>query len=328
MDLQNANPTKPMTRIVKDVLKVGRWVVGMDESNDPIFWNVTRADLHIIADTFKAHTDESIRHPLCWGHGRPFDGAVDERDCVADLDNVFVEGGTLWAASYVTPEEAMDLQRKPRRVSVRVVPSWMDGTGKTWTGPVLLHVAIVDHPVMHNQGNFVEMSMGSVDSMARFFNKERRDMAFTLNTWVDAINQFLPDGSDIPTEGDGAITEDNADETLALVLSLMPNVEDVTVDEPVDEPVEVAAAESAVIPDGGALDDMPVELSNNPLARFLNKRLGQLVDVVKSHDHQIRDMSTASANNRQDAFMSELTRLGRAGLPAKRIEHCKKIGQT
>ncbi len=131
---QAADPTAPRTRIVKDVLRVGRWKVGVDADGAPRFWPVTEATLHQIASSFRAARAAGNQFNLCWGHGDPETKITDARDAIQPIDDLVYDPqtATLWASVYVVPDTARDLQNASRQVSVRVVDSWTDGAGNVY----------------------------------------------------------------------------------------------------------------------------------------------------------------------------------------------------
>lgn len=149
-------------RLVKDVLRVGRWFVGDGYGNGPDgeagYWNCTLADLEAIAARFAEHKAAGLFHPLCWDHSK--DGAdTSEKDSIADIAEVWVGCETLWCSVYVDPATKTELTKKRRQVSISTVVDWRDGTGKVWPGQSLIHVAVVAHAVVPDQRPFVEMSL-------------------------------------------------------------------------------------------------------------------------------------------------------------------------
>ncbi len=91
---QAANPDKPMTRVVKDVLSVGRWNIGGPQ--EPKTWDVTTETLQAITRSFAAQQDSGHAINLGMSHGG--DGlVVPTSELVAPIDAVRVSGGLLFA---------------------------------------------------------------------------------------------------------------------------------------------------------------------------------------------------------------------------------------
>lgn len=153
---QAANPDKPMTRLVKDVLRTGSWKVGVD-ANVPRMWNVTRQTISEIVDNFLVGQHRGVAMNLTKSHGNVETGIVPTDDLICPIDEAVADGDTLWIATYVTPDQAADLQNPACKVSPYVMPNWMDGLGNVYS-EMLLHVAVTDQPVQPGQGPFVAMA--------------------------------------------------------------------------------------------------------------------------------------------------------------------------
>lgn len=150
-------------RLVKDLLRPGRWPIGVDAGGNVQFWDVTAATLVDIARVFQKQKAEGQTRPLQWGHVDPSTGNAnaDPRNVVDYWDCLIVSGQTLWGVIYVTNEDAAMLTSVNRPISVAV-----DYAGNVLTpGSVapmknaLLHVALVDQGAMPGQGPFVQMAM-------------------------------------------------------------------------------------------------------------------------------------------------------------------------
>lgn len=141
---------------MKDCLRTGWWLLGHDAQGEAIYWDVTPEILRELVANFNSQYAAGYYHPLQWGHPSPTPGS-SERSTLQYLRNLWVEGDTLYFAVYVTPEEAAELQRKHRQVSVRVVPQWQTQAGQSW-GQTLIHIAIVDHGAVPGQFPFVELA--------------------------------------------------------------------------------------------------------------------------------------------------------------------------
>lgn len=330
---QLSNPDKQMTRVVKDVLRVGRWKVGYKSGNngkiEPIFWEVTHDVLDGIAENFQLQKANGVHHPLCWGHIQEGKPDIDPRETICQIDDAMHVDGTLWVACYVNPVEATILQNRKRQVSIGAIQDLEDGEGRVYPGGSLAHVAIVEHPVVPGQKGFIQLSLSSEKKHEAFKKPQGTiQMAFTLENWTRALNSFLPDGSDIPLEGDGAITEENADEMLALVMSLTGNG-DVTEEAP--EGDGTGSPDSEVIPDAGdvpALEEMPVEMRNKiksdpallGLFNHFNGKLGKA-------QTQLSLMQAQDRKTKQEAFLNRLKEMGKAGLDAVTIAELQQLGK-
>jgi hypothetical protein len=328
---QNENPEAQMTRVVKDVLRVGRWKIGHDEKGTPVFWSVTHETLDEIAENFTAQLANGVEHPLSWGHVQRGKSDIDSRDTIAQISDVFHKDGTLYVAAYVSLTQATVLQNSKRQVSIGATTDLTDGEGRTYPGESLVHVAIVEHPVVPGQGGFIQLSLSSeVQRKAINHPSGVKQMAFTLENWVKAVNSFLPDGSDIPTEGEGAISEENADEVLAMVMSLMGK-----------KPAEEGAGDDAggdgggdsgeVIAEAGAvpaLEEMPVEMQNkikkDPVMLGLFNHFNA---KVSSQQKELALLKATERKAKSDAFDARLNEMGKAGLDAVTILELKDLGK-
>lgn len=299
-------------RVVKDILRTGRWHIGYENDGSKIYWTVTPETLTALEKRFREHRDLGIRHPLCWGHGDPFTKIVDARDCIADIDQVLVAGNTLWGTFYVPEAQAKDLQTKPRHVSVRVWPKWTDGRGRDWDMS-LLHVAVVDHAVMDGQGPFVEMKLKQKP-------KGKVNMAVTFDTLVAGINQLLPGDMELPTDGEGAVTEENFDQAFAMVLSLVGKGE-----EEETEPAPVGGSEI----EGGGLEEMPAELSTTAAGKWLAGFAAEIRKGMADLSTSVKTVASGAAKNRQAAFTTRLNELATEGrVKAKHIDGLMSQGRA
>ncbi len=176
--LSGLTPLDPSrgVRVVKDVLRLGRWKAGQSD------WNVTDEVLKTLANEFSAMVAAGVRSSFYWG-SRPDGGplgqhGVEAKNAIAPIDQVFVQDGVLYASAYVTDEQAKQLANPSHQVSVGVQPDWTDGAFNKYS-LALLHVAIVDHPVVTGQGPFLTLSLDST--------KEDEDMNPELKATLDAL---------------------------------------------------------------------------------------------------------------------------------------------
>lgn len=164
-------------RVVKDVLRVGNWKAGQSD------WIVTEETLKTLANDFLAMSAAGVRSSLYWG-SRPDGGplgqhGVEAKNAIAPIDQVFVQDGVLYCSAYVTDEQAKLLNNPAHQVSVGVQPNWTDGAHKKYS-LALLHVAIVDQPVVTGQGPFLTLSLDSA-------HKDDDDMTPELKATLDAL---------------------------------------------------------------------------------------------------------------------------------------------
>lgn len=151
---QAASPEKPMTRVVKDVLSVGRWNIGGPQS--PKMWDVTAETLQAITRSFAAQQDSGHAINIGMSHGG--DGMlVPTSELVATIDAVRVSGNWLWMSAYVTPMQARALQNPAFKVSPGLMWDYYDGSGQQHS-IAMVHAAITDRPVVAGQGAFIAMA--------------------------------------------------------------------------------------------------------------------------------------------------------------------------
>lgn len=143
-------------RVLKDVLSVGRWKVGYDQSGKPLFWDVTAETLRQILADFKAARAAGVTANLGKTHGDE-NLLIHPDDLIAPIAELKVAGDTLWMAAYVTPAQKTYLSNPARKVSIGVIPDHADGAGRTYKH-YLTHVAVTDRPVVAPQGAFLALA--------------------------------------------------------------------------------------------------------------------------------------------------------------------------
>lgn len=155
---QGADLSCQATRVLKDVLSVGKWKVGIDEQGKPILFDFTPEILKAIAENFKLAKSRKVDFNLGKTHGDPRTGLIHPDDLISPIDDVATDGQKLWMSSYVSPEQAVYLAKnKSRKVSARVVWNFADGHGNIY--PIqLVHVAVTDNPIVSGQGPFIELA--------------------------------------------------------------------------------------------------------------------------------------------------------------------------
>lgn len=212
-DEQATNPDKPMTRLVKDVLRVGRWRSGQGTQ-----WTVTRDTLREIQQNTRAAIGNGNSINLCMTHGGP-DGVVHPLDLVAPIDQVIISGDTLYCSFYVTPKQAEMLRNPAMKVSVRATPKWTDGASKTY-GTMLLHVAVCDLPVMARQDPFRDLATGAnsmdpiiegINAVLEALGKQPLPEGVTMDTLADTLK-----GLAVGLGGEAPVDDAPTDETPVL----------------------------------------------------------------------------------------------------------------
>lgn len=180
-------------RVVKDVLRVGNWKAGQSD------WNVTTDVLKTLANDFAAMVAAGVRSSLYWG-SRPDGGplgqhGVEAKNAIATIDQVFVQDGVLYCSAYCTTEQAKLLENPALQVSVGVQPDWTDGAHKKYS-LALLHVAIVDQPVVTGQGPFLTLSLDSQKDLEAMTPelKAALDGLAQTNATLLASNKTLSEG--------------------------------------------------------------------------------------------------------------------------------------
>lgn len=300
-------PTPPdasrSVRLVKDVLKVGRWKTGYDDAGRPEFWDVTPATLADIAINFNAMRTNGVGSNLGKTHGDE-NLLIHPDDLIAPIEAVKVAGDTLWIASYVTPEQAKYLANPAMKVSVGVVPNWQDGTGKTYS-MALVHVAVTDRPVVAGQGPFLALAdMAKGGSM----NPEL----------VDAINMLM-EAAGLSALGD---VVDEAD-----LISQLKGVS-AALGKTVTPPEE---AEPAMPTEGGDMAaEIPLPGMAPALADSIRKTIKSLDDRVVALSDELAARRKADATAARSAFHTEAGRLLGSGVPKavvdKKIALADKLG--
>lgn len=219
----NAIDGKRGVRVVKDVLRVGRWKYGVDRTTgEPKFWDVTEDSLKAIANNFPKMLANGVKPKLYWGNADKIAAGQhdvnDPRDTIAEIDQVILHDGTLYASSYVTAEQAKRLQNAPLEVSVKAQEDWVDGEGRAYD-LALLHVAIVDHPVVTKQGPFFTLSNESADegnADMTLFEKLKTKFGFGDDVTADNIDAAIAAKLAKPEEKPTEISDDG--KNLALVV--------------------------------------------------------------------------------------------------------------
>lgn len=154
---QAANPGKPMTRRVKDFLRVGEWKEGFGPDGKPIFGKYDEAELKVILNNALAMM--AAGDPINLGKSHGDDQMIIPTDeLISPIDQVKLHNGVLWFSTYVTPAQAEYLDNPAIKVSAGMFPDYTAGNGAVYKGRTLLHVAATDRPVVGGQGPFIALS--------------------------------------------------------------------------------------------------------------------------------------------------------------------------
>lgn len=271
---QIANPWRAMTRVVKDVLRVGRWKGSIDpKSGARTMWDVTAVTLANIVSEFRRAQKNGVASNLTLSHGDGMSLVVPTQDLLAPLDEAVVDGDTLWVSAYVTPEQARFLSNAAMKVSPGIIPRWSDGAGNNYTD-FLLHVAVTDNPVVTGQGPFVLMSNsqgGSTMDFAQVLDLFKR--AFTV------MGYTLPDN----------VTEENL---VAVVEALLTDAEAGGGEEAGEEGEEDAPADG-----GDATAEDLTAMSNADVPAWAKALMKQNAMLMKQFgDQQAQQFSAAVEN--------------------------------
>jgi hypothetical protein len=154
---QAANPDKPMTRVIKDVLREGRWKEGFDELGRPIFGDYTPEELGIILNNAIAMMNDG--EAINYGKSHGDDQLIIPTDeLISPVDDIRLANGVIWTSTYVTPAQAAYLLNPAMKVSAGLHRDYLAGSGKVYKGRTMLHVAVTDRPSVGRQGPFMLLS--------------------------------------------------------------------------------------------------------------------------------------------------------------------------
>jgi hypothetical protein len=298
-DEQAANPDRPMTRLVKDVLRTGKWAIDIDsKSGKPLFWAVDAGTLTNLAANFQLATSRGAAINLTLSHGNPKNGLVPTDELVAPIDATVVEGGTLWVAVYVTPEQAKFLQNPAMKVSVGVWDGWVDGHGNQYD-QALIHVAVTDHPVIPGQGPFLKLA------------NSQKGGTMDFAALLELVNSMLPGQLSLPED----TTEENIVERLQLVLMTLAGGE------------APAAPDAAASEAGSEAATEEMAASQNQPAAGAGPMMNLMKDVVgtmKALSAEVAQLKAGRVNEAKAAFTAAVQGLCSNGLPA--AEGTKLLG--
>lgn len=312
---QTASPEAPYTRIVKDVLPVGRKLMGVDRDGSNDFWTVTQKTLADIESNYRLAQQRGYAANLTKGHGDEETMLVHPDDLIAPIDAAVVVGQTLWISCYVTPEQARYLSNPARKVSIGTLEPFVDGAGHTY--PIqLVHVAVTDHPVVGGQGSFTRLQSPLGGGKAMDF----KSLKTAINTLLEAQG--------IDALGDD-VTEENIVERLVGIAHAIGGAPD---DAPTDAPPADAGTPPMDTPPGDMLMSLkpgqqPTDAQQKALAAILSPLLAPLTEGMKTLAADLKSLKGDKVAEVKARFLSRLSDLGKAGLPAVRIERLKKAGE-
>lgn len=305
-DLKKLPPKREVPgkrRVVTDVLPIGRWYVGNDQTTgEELHWNVTSETLAELGATFNAQREAGIPHGLFWGHSD--NGRLDDRNRIDDIDALWEEGGRLWMSAYVNDSDFADLTGKRRDVSIGVQFNWKDGTGKQWNiSP--WHVAVVDHGTVPNQHPFIELAATE--------STEAPSVAMTFESTVAGINTLLSQVGmkPLPTEGENAITEDNFDMMFGFVVGMVDGdpEEDPEAD-PTDPPEEMP-----IIDEGLSVQELSAKVTEQ------NATIAELSATLQGYQRQ-------QAGTAEQEFTTRLNGMLSSGFDPEQARTLKSVASV
>ncbi|CAK9006988.1 Uncharacterized protein SCF082_LOCUS9271, partial [Durusdinium trenchii] len=297
-------------RYVKDALHVGEWFAGRDIDGEARYFVATHETLAELERNFAEMTAAGIPIPLRWGHGQ---GGVaeDDRDTIEDVAHLWQEDGILYFAVYLTDEQAAEVTRKHRRVSVRVLPSYRVTPTQAF-GVNVAHVAIVDHAAVPNQMPFVQLEASPENTGEEVIHL---DFAKT----VEQVNRLLASiapSAVLQLEGEAAVTEENfnamLEQTLQTVLGEDGEQTETVESEEMALPEDLSAALAEALP--GLKQEIVTDLS------------AALEPVINSAAERVAQQRKEEADKdaAKERFEAKLADLAAAGVPTAKIEAARK----
>lgn len=291
---QQATPDEPKTRIVKDVLSVGKKSLAPGE-----WWDVTERTLLDIAANYTRGQSLGYAANLGKTHGGE-DGLIHPDDLIQPIDQAVVIGDTLWIVAYVTPEQCDYLcNNYARKVSIATLEPFQDGDGNSY--PIqLVHVAVTDQPVDVGQGRFSKLQK----SLAK--GNPTMDFA-ALKTAVNSLLSALG----LPALGDD-ITEVNITDRLSGIAHALGTA----------APAAPSESESTEAPEMPDLD--PAMMAKSPaIQKALSLALAPHVAGIKAELDALKAEKAETAKSR---YLAKTAEFGKAGMPGKRVEQLNAKG--
>lgn len=318
---------KTLTRLVKDVLRVGRWAIDRDKTGGVVYWDVTPATLRTLAANFAVAQSRGVPANIGKTHG---DGVmIHPDDLIAPIDQVAVDDGTLWIAAYVDDEQRDYLLNPARKVSVGVLDNFLDGQGNRYS-MALIHAAVTDQPVMTGQGPWRALAADSLNNPSTS-PQGTGNMDFAA--LVEGINAVMA------AAGLGALPDDTNEENIAerlkgIAIAIGGSGETETETEVEDDSEATAAETGAAIDEadgfgmGYGEERMLSNVLNGRGLRGVKLRPFEraMLGAVKTLSNQLNALSSEKAANQKAAFEARLVELGKAGVDAKRIQMARTMG--
>lgn len=209
---QAADPAAKMTRIVKDFLKVGKWTCGTTGGGVED-WDITHDQLNLAAKTFKSLRENGHKPKLYWGNFRSDVNSQHEvatQDEITEIDDVIVDGDEAYLLAYVSPDEAKRLENSSLEVSPAVAEVWHDSKKRRYENAIM-HVAIVDHPVILDQGKFLTLSAdgkkGTATRVLTLANEGSLDKGNADMTLLEKLKAKFAFGDDVTADNIDAMIE-------------------------------------------------------------------------------------------------------------------------
>lgn len=281
------------TRVIKDVLPVGKHRVGQDDSGKPVYWDVTPQVLSQIVADYQRMKSNGVQANLGKTHGDE-NLLIHPDDLIAPIDELKIVGDTLWMASYVTPEEAIYLQNPARKVSVAVVPNHLDGAGRQYK-LYLSHVAVTDRPVVAGQQPFMALAETGGGSM-------NPDLLAAINVLMEAAG--LGQLSDVADEA--ALIEQLKGVAVALGKST-----------PAEEPAAPEGGEE--MPMDIPLPGVPAPMANS-IRAAINTALASRDDKIKTLSDELTARKAEAVAKEKAAFAAKCGELQKAGVVKATID--------
>jgi len=304
----------------KDVLRTGRWLVS-DDKGEPVWWEVKPETLHLIASEFNRAKGLGVRFNVCWDHGDTKTGVVSSKNLISQIDKAWVKGERLWIASWIPRKVATSLRtNRALKVSARVKANYTDGAGRHY--PVmLLHVGVVDRPVISDQGPWIQLAQGQASKGGKNMDFEK------VKTVINKLLEQAELGIQIPDSAD----ESNINLFLDMILGMMgasTTEEEPTEGEPT-EPVDESLSDDSAA--SGSGEDPKTRSLSQPFAGMKRRKSGELNSVIlaelKALRTQVGTITLSQTEGRKSEYMKALNNLGEAGvLDGKMIQHYMKLG--
>lgn len=297
---QAQNPDAKMTRVVKDFLKVGNWTCGTNNGHAED-WDITHDQLTLAAKTFKTLRENGHKPKLYWGNFRSDVNSQHEvatQDEIAEIDDVIVDGEEAYLLAYVSPGEAKRLENSSLEVSPQIATEWTDSKRRRYEN-ALMHVAIVDHPVILGQGKFLTLSAdGKKNSTARVLTLANEgsgshDKGNADMTLLEKLKAKFAFGDDV--------TADNIDAMIEAKINAKPT--------PTSDPTATPGASADV--------------------KQLAATVAKQGELVLSLSNQVAELLKKDHQSQEDAYKGELKRLMDGGNINRAIhDHQLAVGKA